>query len=151
MRPIGEPLDRVPHAPTVHRTVRAPLLILIEQISVSRPAGRAQRLCLWNPPPFEKGGRKLSLALRGRLLKRQQTNMGRQLFTVFLQLIFILFINSCYPIVNYYVFSSFSGSKGVSLRPVPLSFSVCINGKSLYCSNRGTFLFLLAPAFCLLF
>ena len=28
-------------------------------LSISRPAGRDQRLCLWNPPPFSKGGRKL--------------------------------------------------------------------------------------------
>ena len=54
----GEPLDRVPHAKTIHRIVLAPLLIF-KTIRVFAVCGLRPRLCLWKPPPFEKGGRKL--------------------------------------------------------------------------------------------
>ena len=52
------PPARVTFAQTFPRKVWATLLRFIF-LSFSRPAGRDQRLCLWNPPPFEKGGRKL--------------------------------------------------------------------------------------------
>ena len=55
---IRAPPARVPYAKTFPRKVLATLLRTIF-LNFSRPAGRDQRLCLWNSPPFEKGGPKL--------------------------------------------------------------------------------------------
>ena len=67
-RPIGEPLDRVPHAPTVHRTVGAPLLILLNKkvFRVLRDAPKGSAFGIRRL--LKKADENFPLALRGRLL-----------------------------------------------------------------------------------
>ena len=48
---------------TVHRTVLSPLLRFSQKGFLASAQILPQRLCLWNPPPFKKGGRKLICCL----------------------------------------------------------------------------------------
>ena len=63
VRCIGYPPGEGSPDKTAHRTVLSPLLRFSQKGFLASAQILPQRRCLWNPPPFKKGGRKLICCL----------------------------------------------------------------------------------------